>query len=190
MTSIKQPHTGIQDADALLLEREVRGLQFILGFRLMAVLIMVSIHFFVGKSIFEKVTVAVLTVLVVASSLWFFSLLRQRKFVRLVGIAGAVSDCVVLALLPFIWHESVGGGDTVPTSYMLKTPTHLSMAFSYVMINCFAARAIYPLIVTVGASVVRVGIYLLALADARVVFSEDFLDYTFGASVRLCLQNA
>jgi adenylate cyclase len=172
----------IQDISILLLEREVKGLRLIVAFRLLAVIIMVGIHFFVGKSFFEKFSVAALTLLVVTSGIYFFYLLSKRKFVQGIGVSGAILDCIILAVLPFIWYESVGGS-TIPASYMLKTPNHLTMAFGFVIINCFAARALYPLILTVGVTVGRILMYIYAANDPRTVFSEDFLSFTFGATV-------
>jgi adenylate cyclase len=68
---------------------------------------------------------------------------------------------------------------------MLKSPTHLAMAFSFVIINCFAARALYPLIITVSVALTKIAIFFYAAADPRVVFSENFVRSAFEKAVSL-----
>lgn len=182
MSIISNQHSG--DIDALLVERETRGLQFIVGFRCFAVSVMVGIHFFVGKSVFEKIFVAALTGIVFVTSAWFAVLLRRRRRLRFIGVFGAALDSVILAALPPIWYASVGGSEISP-AYMLKSPTHLAMAFSFVIINCFAARALYPLIITVSVALTKIAIFFYAAADPRVVFSENFVRSAFEKAVSL-----
>jgi len=181
-TKIMTSSSSVNEIDSLLLVREAKGLRFIVFFRLFAVVFLVSVNMFVAKSLFELISVCILTLIIIFSSIWFLKLLHEFRLLRTVGIVGALSDCLILASLPPIWHASLGG-DIIPLMWLLKVPTHLTMAFSFVILNCFAARALYPLIVIAGTCIIRVGLFFYAMTDMRTIFTEDFVANALGATV-------
>jgi adenylate cyclase len=174
--------SSVNDIDTLLIVREAKGLRFIIFFRLLAVVMLVSANMFVAKSLFEFISVGILTLIIIFSSIWFLKLLQERRLLRTVGVVGALSDCLILALLPPIWYTSLGG-DAIPTMFMLKVPTHLAMAFSFTILNCFAARALYPLMIVAGTLIIRVALFIYAAGDIRTIYTEDFVGNALGATV-------
>lgn len=100
----------------LLLEREIKGLKFISYFRLFFVFVNISITMIVAKSLMERVAVGLISIISFIATFYFIYLLKQKRNLSFIGIIGAILDVCVLACLPYIWHESVGG-DSVSSLY-------------------------------------------------------------------------
>ena len=127
-------------ADELLLERELRGLKLLTAIRGAAVIVVVGSHWLVAASDFERYGVTAIGVIWGLAIVWFWSLLRRRRGLALVGLGGAALDVAVLALMPLIWYLSVGGS-SVPPAYMLKTGLTV---FSFTLVALTRALAPCP----------------------------------------------
>ncbi len=105
------------------------------------------------------------------------------------GIISAILDVCLLACLPYIWYESVGG-DSISRVYMLKAATYVSMYFAILIIHSFTIRPMYPLIITGGVTSSSTFLFFYAKQDSRMIISNDFVraclkrDQVFGSVVR------
>ena len=145
------------------------------------VLIMVSTHWIVGVSLFERVAATVVATSALIAIGFFLVLLARREFVGTVGVSGCVVDIVILSLLPIIWYVSVGGTD-VPPAYMLKTQITV-VTLGLVALNALAIRPFYPVLVAVGGVAVHLALLLYVLQEPRTVVSSDFVDSAMGPAI-------
>lgn len=166
----------------LLLERELRGLRFISYFRIFFVLANISITMIVGKSLMERVVVGIISLISFFATFYFTYLLKQKRKLELVGIMSAILDVSLLACLPYIWYESVGG-DSIPRTYMLKAATYVSMYFAILIIHSFTIRPAYPLIITGGVTLSSTFLFFFAKQDSRTIISNDFVTHMLGNTV-------
>jgi len=166
----------------LLLEREVKGLKFISYFRLFFVVANISITMIVGKSLMERMVVGIISIISFVATFYFIYLLKQKRNLGLVGIISAILDVCLLACLPYIWHESVGG-DSISRVYMLKAGTYVSMYFAILIIHSFTIRPMYPLIITGGVTATSTFLFFYAKQDSRMIISSDFVTHLLGNTV-------
>ncbi|MBK8398525.1 MAG: adenylate/guanylate cyclase domain-containing protein [Leptospiraceae bacterium] len=166
----------------LLLVREVKGLKFISYFRLFFVFANISITMVVGKSLMERVVVGLISIISFLVTFYFIYLLKQKRNLSFIGIMSAILDVCLLACLPYIWHESVGG-DSVPRTYMLKAQTYVSMYFAILIIHSFTIRPMYPLIITGGVTSTSILLFFYAKQDSRMIISSDFVTHMLGNTV-------
>ncbi len=166
----------------LLLVREVKGLKFISYFRLFFVFANISITMVVGKSLMERVVVGLISIISFLVTFYFIYLLKQKRNLSFIGIMSAILDVCLLACLPYIWHESVGG-DSVPRTYMLKAQTYVSMYFAILIIHSFTIRPMYPLIITGGVTSSSILLFFYAKQDSRMIISSDFVTHMLGNTV-------
>lgn len=166
----------------LLLEREIKGLKFISYFRLFFVFANISITMIVAKSLMEIVAVGLISLISFLATFYFIYLLKQKRNLSFIGIMSAILDVCVLACLPYIWHESVGG-DTVSRAYMLKAPTYVSMYFAILIIHSFTIRPQYPLIIACGVTFFSLILFFYAKQDTRTIISSDFVTHMLGSTV-------
>lgn len=166
----------------LLLERELKGLRFISYFRIFFVLANISITIIVGKSLMERIVVGIISLISFLATFYFTYLLKQKKRLALVGIMSAILDVALLASLPYIWYESVGG-NLISRAYMLKAQTYVSMYFAILIIHSFTIRPLYPLIITLGVSLSSLYLFYHAMQDGRTIISNDFITHMLGSTV-------
>ena len=145
------------------------------------VLVMVTTHWIVGVSSFEKsAATAIATVALIAIG-YFLVLLARREFVATVGLLGCFVDIVILSVLPLIWYLSVGGAD-VPPAYMLKTQITV-VTLGLVALNALAIRPLYPVLVAVGGVAIHLALLLYVLHEPRTIVSSDFVDSAMGSAI-------
>lgn len=168
----------------LLLDREIKGLKFICYYRIFFVAVYVGITWIVAKSTMERVVVALINLISFLFTMYFFYLLKKKKHLLFIGIASAIIDVVILACLPYIWHQSVGG-DAVSRSYVLKSPSHIAVSYVILIIHSFAIRPLYPIIVAAGLCLSSVGHLLYALSDPRTVISADYVTFMLGSTINM-----
>jgi len=158
----------------LLLERERRGIQTLMLARGVFVLFMGISHWVVGASLFEKIAMSAIAGLGLVAIGSFLVLLARRRAVGTVGLLGSLIDVAILGALPVIWCLSVGGTD-VPPAFMLKTQLTV-MTLGLVVLNGFALRPLYPLVVAAGGVAVHLAVLAYVLNDPRTIVSGDFVD--------------
>lgn len=169
----------------LLLKREIKGLKFISYFRLFFVFSNVGFTLIVGKSLMERVTVGIISLLSVLLLIYFHVLLKQRRKVVFIGITGALFDTLVLVVTPFIWYHSVGG-EIIPRAYILKSPSFIGMSYVILIIHgFFAIRPFAPLIIAFGISGGWIGFLYFVLQDPRTIVSSDFVSYMLGNTISM-----
>ncbi len=168
-------------AEALLFERERRGVLTLSLVRAGFVVLVAGTVWVIGVNLFEKLVTTGLALLVLAVIAGSLFLLGQRRAVSAVGLAGVLVDVGVLATLPVVWYLSVGGAEVAP-AYMLKTQATV-LTLGVVALNALAMRPLYPLLVALGGVAVHGGLLLFALADPRTQVSSDFVVSALGPAL-------
>lgn len=144
-------------------------------------LMMVTTHWIVGVSFFEKVATTVIAILALTAIWICLVLLARRKYVGTVGLSGCFIDIAILTALPVIWYVSVGGTN-VPPAYMLKTQLTV-VTLGLVALNALAIRPLYPLVVAAGGVAVHLALLVYVLREPRTIVSSDFVDVAMGSAV-------
>ena len=110
-------------------------------------------------------------------------MLARRRWISAVGLLGSLLDVAILSVLPVIWYLSLGGTD-VPPAYMLKTQITV-MTLALIVLNGFAIRPIYPIVVAAGGVIVQLSLLIYALNDPRTIVSSDFLQSVMGPALTI-----
>ncbi|MCA9664919.1 MAG: HAMP domain-containing histidine kinase [Myxococcales bacterium] len=156
------------DVEAVLLERERRGLRIPAMARVLftsyAVLAILSAAPGDVRAIGLTIVGVVLVFNLVA-----LRLLRDARYVRLVGYAGAVLDALLIPAAATAW-SMVLVIKPVPPGFLFKTPLTV---FSLVLIifNSLPMRPIYPLIVTTSGVLTQLTLLVLTSTDPRTVWA-------------------
>ncbi len=179
MTAVGRPSRS----QALLLERERRGVRTLTLVRGAFVLVMMVIHWIVGFSLFEKLAASALAALWLAAIALFLGLLARRRAVGAVGLAGSLMDILILGAFALIWYLSVGGA-AVPPAYMLKTQLAV-VTLGFIVLNGLAIRPLYPIVVAIGGIAIHAGLLAYVLRDPRTIVSSDFVHSVMGPALSL-----
>jgi signal transduction histidine kinase len=168
------PNVKSTNIEALLLEREARGLRvpviarillflFILAIVLMSVQLPVVLDPWVWYVFIGLLSVSLLI------NFYFYSLLRRSKYVEAVGLAGATFD-VVFVLVTFLSLQWAAPELELSLAFGWKSEIVLLPAV-LIVINGLALRPRYPIVVAVGATLVQILCYVRVLNDPRTHFS-------------------
>ena len=168
--------------EALLRERERRGVRTLTIVRGLFVLFTMLIVWIIGVSTFEKVTTTVIALPVLGVIAVSLHLLERGRLVAFVGLTGCLFDIALLSVLPVTWYLSVGGHDAVAPAFMLKTQITV-VTLAVVALNALAVRPLYPLLVAAGGVCVHGGLLAYALADPRTILSSDFALSAMGTAL-------
>ena len=165
-------------AQALLRERELRALTVLTVVRGVTIVVFFVMALAIGFSAFERVAVSVLTVLYCLALAFSVAMIRRGTRLAFVGFLGAGLDAIVVAVLPAIWYQSVGGIEVAP-AYMLQTglPT---IAILFIVLYSLALRPAYPILVAVGAVAVHLGYFSFVMGDSRTVLTSNYVDHAMG----------
>ncbi|NND01033.1 MAG: hypothetical protein HKN85_12700, partial [Gammaproteobacteria bacterium] len=126
-----------------------------------------------GSTLFDRVATTGLVVVyaVVLVGSWYC--IKQARYIKAAGLAGAVLDIAMIGALPVIWYTALGGSE-LPLGVTLKTSVTL-MAVLFISLNTLAIRPLYPLLVTAGALLVHLILLAGAIADRDSIFTESYL---------------
>ena len=97
----------VDSVQAILLTRELQALKALNLFRIVLVLVMFPLTLLVAFSTFERLSTAGFLLIYAVVLVYCAVLLAKRRHLRIVGLAGANLDVILVALLPFIWYSSV-----------------------------------------------------------------------------------
>jgi adenylate cyclase len=170
-------------AEDLLFERERQGVRTLTVLRGLFMLIMVTTHWIIGVSLFEKIAATVIAILALAVLGGSLVLLARPSYVTKIGLSGCLIDIAMLSVLPVIWYVSVGG-TSVPPAYMLKTQITV-MALAVVAFSALAIRPLYPAVVAAGGIAVHLALLTYVLNEPRTIASSDFLMSVMGPAVSI-----
>jgi adenylate cyclase len=170
----------------LLEERERKGLRVVLTFRIFFVGVTISLTFFTAQTSWEWAAESALLLVIGALTVASLFLVRSARWMPRIGVGGVLMDLVVLSVLPFVWHSSVGG-DLVSRAYLLKLTNVTVISFALLVLNSLATRALYPAMIVAGVTLVHGCLFWYATRDPRVVFVPDYAQHMLGPTVRLDL---
>ncbi len=170
-------------AEQILKDKEVIGIIIGLSGKLFLSLSLAFFTFFVAKTNFELIVVSSFGFATAAVFYFLIKLVRKRKFVMLVGILSVMVDTFIVATLPFIWYNSVGG-DLIPRTYLLKTYTQYIIAGT-LAINTITLQPIYPILYSFGVVLGQAGLLYYAQMDPRFKDTDNFLDALLGNAVHV-----
>lgn len=168
--------------DEILFKREINALRVTIIFRLIFLFVMVVGTPFGGKSSLETTLVAGLCGPTLIFSVYSIHLLGKQKYVRMVGMAGAVLDVLIVSVLPIIWYFSVGGTAVAP-AYMIKGPFYQAFLWAILIWNSFAIKPAYVWIIMVGGFLSVGGHFLYLVLEGRTVFTMDFVAHNVGSGL-------
>jgi adenylate cyclase len=167
--------------EEMILDREIRGIRFLLITKMVFVVI-AAVSLTVTTQNFREFVIT--TIILAAGFLimvFLLHLLRRRSRVRLVGLLSVLLDLVVLMPLPMVWYNAVGG-DVIPRTYLLKTYLPV-MIYIVMILEAVALQPLYPIVFSVGSSLVLGLYYFHAAADPRFSGTGDFVRAFLGDSV-------
>ncbi|MDH4129784.1 MAG: ATP-binding protein [Spirochaetota bacterium] len=171
-------------ADELLLKRQIKGIKLNIIVRLVFGSFGLIGTFFIHIVHLDVIiaTSAIIVIAMVISSLIYIYIDKHKNPFLLGGI-GPFIDLVIILFLPIISYHNLGP-DKVPAAYLLKTLLPL-IIMVFLVINSFALRPNYPLIVSIGGVAINIGLLLYVITDERTVFVNDFISAYLGPSVHV-----
>ena len=162
--------------DEILFKREINALRVTIIFRVIFLFVMAAGTPFGGKSYLETTLVAGLCGPTLIFSVYSIHLLGKQKYVRMVGMAGAVLDVLIVSVLPIIWYFSVGGTAVPP-------PFYQAFLWAILIWNSFAIKPAYVWIIMVGGFLSVGGHFLYLVLQGRTVFTMDFVAHNVGSGL-------
>ena len=168
-------HPESKTLDALLLEREARGLRVpVIARSFLFLLALANSLLSIKLGMPIQTWVWIVFVAIVSSLLlvnvYFYFLLRRGRNIEAVGLIGASLD-VVFVLGVLLLVQWGGGAVGLSLSFIWKSEGPL-LTTTLIVINGLALRPRYPIVVTTGVTLVHLGCYALVLADPRTHFTS------------------
>lgn len=174
-------------AAALLERREFRGVRLALVARLVVLALALPVELTVGSGSpagSRGLVLGVFALGFVVYGSMLYALLRSRRTAT-VGLAAALGDIVLMALLVFVWWYC-NGGPAMPPAAMLKTDLAGVMTI-FIALNAIALRPRYPLVVSAGMVAIVAALIVVALGDLRTVWTYAVFEATSGPPVAVPL---
>ena len=168
-------------AAELLRRRELRALKILTAARAAFVVLMLPLVWVVGLATVDRMATSVALVVYFVVVLASVVALRSGRPLTWVGLTGVGLDVAMMALLPAIWFQALGGA-AVPPSVLLKTSVTL-ISLLLITLNALAMRPLYPALAATGALAVHLALLFLALVDERTVFTEAYLEAYISAAL-------
>ncbi len=156
----------------ILLQREAGGLRITTIARILLSLMLITTHVFLAQSRFELFAASALNVVHLFTGALFLYWIHQRRNLAFVGVGGAVTDVLTMAIMPVLWYDSLGGYDAIQPSFLFKGSSFF-LILGYILINSLALRPVYPAIAAAGGSVIMLVILAIVLLDPRTEFTGD-----------------
>jgi len=169
----------MKSTQELLIAKEISGLKFILLFRATYVFLMVGLHVFMDRFVERYVSLA-MSFIILAFTVTAFSMMKRKRFLHAIGVGGVIIDLSMLVFLPFLWYGQVGGWESVPAVFLIKTPSIISLSMIIILYNGFASLEIYPLLSSIGIVMINMVLYLYAVQDPRTVIEADVIGHILG----------
>lgn len=113
---------------------------------------------------------------------------QAQRHLDAIGIGMALIDVGMIAMMPVMWHQTTASPHVSP-AFLMKNEL-LTLSIALLIINTLSLRARYPIIVTVGAVAVHVGVAVFALSDPRVQSTNSFIVHFTGPEVNIGLFHA
>ena len=174
----------LRSTEEILERREIRALTVVMVLRLLYSSFMAVGTLMVGKTDWEKAVATSIAGLVILSTIPFWMALRRRAWILPVGLSGLVLDLAVYTMMPIIWYNSVGGEAVLP-AYIVKHPNVMALGYLLVIFHSAAGRSIYPLMATLGVTMVQLAFLWFASQDPRTIFSSDFVSHMTAETISL-----
>jgi signal transduction histidine kinase len=168
--------------DAILAEREVRGLRVPVIVRLILALLIVpsvsgAMTTMEGIDTIRAVFMGMLLCWV-ALNIYFYMLLRKRRHVERVGMVGAMLDVLFVAAQLGLGVVLLDSAHVPPTAVFKSQLPAFGVAL--VAINALALRPRYPLVVGVGCFAALAISLAMAMSNPAFVLSHNPRDYLAG----------
>jgi adenylate cyclase len=160
--------------DELLLDREVNGLRISFFLKILFFLAMLGGTFSPEATEFERIFGSIETISVIGIISFFLYLIRDRKHLALIGITSSFLDGIFLALIVIIWYVAEGGSSISPV-LLLKT-TIYTFSTGLMILNSFALRPLYPIIVGIVFTLAQIGFFIFAFSIQSDMNTTSFKD--------------
>jgi adenylate cyclase len=145
----------------ILFRKEKNGLRMQVAGRIVIILAYLPLAIILSHTTFESVFSSLILLVTLLVTILFLVGIHRYRHIRLIGVAGAVYDVMLIVAFALNWYLSVGG-TSVPPSFLTKNLVPLLSIF-FIIMNSQAMKPLYPLIVTVGATALQVLFFAMAL---------------------------
>lgn len=173
--------------EALLRQREARGLLASAVARAAFLLVGAAISLPNSRSAIDTVTTLVLAAIGLGVCAHGVRVCRRERLelaaLLRVGRVGALFDAVVLTVLPLIWYVSVGGSSVNP-AFLLRNDV-VVIVLVLMVINTLSLRPAYPWLIALVGVALQVGYGIYALPDPRVELTSGIVDTILGSKINL-----
>jgi adenylate cyclase len=171
----------VQTAEDLLKQREIKGLKFALIFRIAFLSLLVGVEVVTGSSHFEMACTLILVFVLSLVLLVGYRKLLLFQETNFLALSGAISDLLLLSILPFVWWWGVGGPSVIPAAFLVKTYGLMPLSFGMIIMNSLSGRWIYVLFVVAGLAVLQLLLLAAALHDPRTIIENSYLQRSLTA---------
>jgi adenylate cyclase len=158
----------------ILYQKEKSGLRMQVLARIFIILVYLPLALILAETIFERIFSAVILLITLLVTVLFLTGINRYKQIRMIGLAGAVFDVLLIAAFAMIWYLSVGGTRVSP-SFLTKNLVPL-MSIFFIIVNSQAMKPLYPLIVTLGATLLQAVFFIYALTHAGVEITDNYFE--------------
>ncbi|MCE9600397.1 MAG: adenylate/guanylate cyclase domain-containing protein [Spirochaetia bacterium] len=171
--------------EELFLQREYSGLRISFVLKVFFFLTMLAGSFSAEATHFERLYGSITSFGVIAVLLLFLLLIRKKKHLTAIGSASAFLDSVFLTAIVVIWYLAVGGTAVSP-AFLLKS-TIYTFSVALMILNSFALRPLYPMIVGISFSISQLIFFAFAISIESDMDTQTFNEHLLGDRVSFFL---
>ncbi len=158
----------------ILYNKEKKGLRNQNIIRLIVLLIFSPMSVVFSQNDKERIMSSILFITFIIISILFLLLIKKGKNLKLIGILLAIIDIILLCTFSVIWYVTVGGSE-VPASFMVKNLITV-MSILFIVINSLSLKPLYPFIITIGATLLHIGLFIYAANYPGIEYAGDYLE--------------
>lgn len=181
--SFKQSNKFVNE---LLHKKEIYGLRITLYVYILVLIAFLVMTALSSQSTFEFLSTSILIIIIMLFILFCLYLLKKEKGSSFIGLSLIAINIIVIFVMPFIWHESVGGDKATPPSFMLKTQIH-TLSLVLIILSSLAIRPLYPALVSAGSILSHLNIFIIAKMNSASLFTNEIFESVNGAAANTIL---
>jgi len=164
----------------LLFERELQGMRIHVYFKISILTYLLVSDWLMPVNRQFYLWVIYLSLILVEGL--FLVWLRKKQWIKAVAFSSLLVDLFLITLLPFAWYQMGGASGAYSSTYILKTNMPL-VAAGFICINAFAARPLYPILMSIGALGVATFHYYWVLSDPNTVLTIQYGEHLLGSAL-------
>jgi hypothetical protein len=169
-------------------KKQKRGVLFGLYARILFSITLTFVTYFNHQSENELIIIFVISSFVIP--FLAFSIIRANKLKNLSNLSYAILlvDILFIILLPYIWYESVGSYEKVPSVFLLRNQFPIIVIIGIVF-SAFSLNIYQPLVLALLFDCIWTGIIIIVNQDPRTIYTESALEYFMSGTYNIGLVN-